>query len=178
MPLDRIALTDAENKALEEISLNEESAPIGRSFLAWRRRLLFMSVFLYAIDLAIQIYTWFMEYYLYEDHPPCVYDTELGVAALSSETLAKACPLIVVFMGAFVWTDYRKSRAKLLPGMLLQLFLVNEASSGSSRLALRQLGGRRQGFFGLAFFLVDYTGLFVSSQRHIRGFYKSIFVCA
>mmetsp|Transcript_20195 Transcript_20195/g.47285 ORF Transcript_20195/g.47285 Transcript_20195/m.47285 type:complete len:488 (-) Transcript_20195:308-1771(-) len=189
MPLSEIELTIAEDNALKEISLDEESAPVGRSFLAWRRRLLVTAMICFLIELGIQMKDYAesgFEYgaddeYFNWGHAGNVstgkygtidlgglgsaigekgqVDVEgltsatiidgngaidmgslraaaiygngdapklrgLGVVAKVSEVLAITCPMIVVMIGAYFWTDYTKSRRVLVPGWLLQLFLV------------------------------------------------------
>jgi len=133
-PMGEVELSDDEQQRMkDDISLAERvfQSSYSKSYIAWRRRLLWSAFFFYAIGVSVRISNileqcdGFFSHFtvnIYRCSEEKMYTT-LGKVTIFSQRIAPFCSLIVIFLGAWFWTDYSKSRNVLVPGWLLTMLL-------------------------------------------------------
>ncbi|CAB9502494.1 expressed unknown protein [Seminavis robusta] len=137
-PMGEVELTEDERRVLNTSFLDMLwQSGFSKSFLVWRRRLLYSASVFFAVGAGIRISTIQEQCggFIGEgfNHETQAYETStgedvanytgLGKAAVASQRVAPFCALAVVLVAAWFWTDYTKSRNVLVPGWLLTLLL-------------------------------------------------------
>ncbi len=111
----------------ERLLLNKDfldslwQSDFSKSFLAWRRRLLYCASALLMVTVALRAYNIAL-YGLYGEDDKAVLTT-LGLCALVSDMISPFVSFVFLFVAAWVWPNFSKSRNILIPGWILGLTL-------------------------------------------------------
>ena len=120
--LGEIKLTDHERRVLnKDLADYVWQSGFSQSFLAWRRRLLYCASVVLMATVAFQVYGLAVYGFFGESEKATL--TTLGLCALVSGVISPLVSFAFLFVAAWFWTDFSKSRNTLIPGWILGLVL-------------------------------------------------------